>query len=513
MRFRDRSEAGQRLGSRLLRFRGEDVVVLGLPRGGVAVAAEVARVLGAPLDVILVRKLGVPVQPELGLGAIGEGGARVINPDVVRFARVSEQEIAAVEERERAELHRRGQRFRGDRPRVRLARRTAIIVDDGIATGSTARAACQVARAEGARRVVLAVPVAPRSARFTLAGDADEVICLVTPEQFLAIGEWYDDFTQTSDQEVVALLRQAVYYRPAAPRADTAAGQQDSPAGQPGAGQAGQAGSAAGQPDSPAGRAGTGQAGQPDSPAGQPARDSGARESSGAQESGTRESGRAGGGPSWDAEVSVLAGTAWLPGRLTVPSPGAGIVIFAHGSGSSRHSPRNTYVAGLLNRSGIGTLMFDLLSGDEERDRANVFDVELLARRLAGATAWLRDQPVAAGSLIGYFGASTGAGAALWAASEPASEIAAVVSRGGRPDLAIPRLSSVQAPTLLIVGGLDDVVLDLNRRVLEHLKCECQLAVVPGATHLFEEPGALEQVADLAREWFTRHLMPAHASA
>ena len=209
MRFRNRSDAGQRLASRLQFLRGEDVVVLGLPRGGVPVAAAVARGLGAPLDVILVRKLGVPAQPELGLGAIGESGARVINPDVVRYAHVSEEQIAQVEAKERAELQRRAQRFRGDAPHVPLAGRTAIIVDDGIATGSTARAACQVARALGAAVVVLAVPVAPPSAERSLRGDADEMICLEMPDRFLAIGEWYEDFAQTSDEEVVALLRAA----------------------------------------------------------------------------------------------------------------------------------------------------------------------------------------------------------------------------------------------------------------------------------------------------------------
>jgi uncharacterized protein (TIGR00369 family) len=209
MRFRDRSDAGRRLAGRLQFLCGEDVVVLGLPRGGVPVAAEVARALRAPLDVILVRKLGVPAQPELGLGAIGESGARVINPEVVRYAHVSEAEIGQVERKERAELQRRAQRFRGDTPRVPLAGRTAVIVDDGIATGSTARAACQVARALGAAAVVLAAPVAPPSADKTLRGDADEVICLEMPERFLAIGEWYEDFSQTSDEEVVALLRAA----------------------------------------------------------------------------------------------------------------------------------------------------------------------------------------------------------------------------------------------------------------------------------------------------------------
>ena len=209
MRFRDRSDAGRRLASRLQFLRNEDVVVLGLPRGGVPVAVEVARTLGAPLDVILVRKLGVPAQPELGLGAIGESGARVINQEVVHYAHVSEAQIAQVEQKERAELQRRAQRFRGDVPHESLAGRTAVIVDDGIATGSTARAACQVARALGAATVVLAVPVAPPSADRTLRGDADEVICLEMPERFQAIGEWYEDFAQTSDEEVVALLRAA----------------------------------------------------------------------------------------------------------------------------------------------------------------------------------------------------------------------------------------------------------------------------------------------------------------
>ena len=194
MRFRDRSDAGRRLASRLQFLRSEDVVVLGLPRGGVPVAVEVARTLAAPLDVILVRKLGVPAQPELGLGAIGESGARVINQEVVHYAHVSEAQIAQVEQKERAELQRRAQRFRGDVPHEPLAGRTAVIVDDGIATGSTARAACQVARALGAATVVLAVPVAPPSADRTLRGDADEVICLEMPERFQAIGEWYEDW-------------------------------------------------------------------------------------------------------------------------------------------------------------------------------------------------------------------------------------------------------------------------------------------------------------------------------
>ena len=187
-------------------LRGPSTVVLGLPRGGVPVAAEVARALGAPLDVIVVRKLGVPFQPELGMGAIGEDGVRIVNDEVVRATGVSRSQLAEVEARERAELERRARRFRGARSRKSSEGRTAVIVDDGIATGSTARAACQVARAHGATRVVVAVPVAPRGWTARIGGDADECIALTTPEPFWAIGQFYVDFSQTSDDEVVGCL-------------------------------------------------------------------------------------------------------------------------------------------------------------------------------------------------------------------------------------------------------------------------------------------------------------------
>ncbi|MEU8173140.1 phosphoribosyltransferase family protein [Microbispora hainanensis] len=208
--FVDRRDAGRRLGERLRGLPGmEDAVVVGLPRGGVLVAFEVAKALGAPLDVIVVRKLGVPYQPELGFGAIGEGGVRVLNPDVVRLANITRDEMAEVERRERAELERRARRFRGDREPVDLAGRTVIVVDDGIATGGTARAACQVARAHGASRVVLAVPVGAPETIASLRRDADEVVCLETPDHFYAIGAWYEDFTQASDEDVVQCLRRA----------------------------------------------------------------------------------------------------------------------------------------------------------------------------------------------------------------------------------------------------------------------------------------------------------------
>ncbi|GMU77593.1 MAG: hypothetical protein AMXMBFR46_03920 [Acidimicrobiia bacterium] len=204
--FRDRREAGRRLAGALAALRDQRPVIVGLPRGGVPVAAEVAEALGAPLDVIVVRKLGVPSQPELGMGAVGEGDVRVLNDEVVRLTRATPEAIAEVERRERAEVERRARRFRGDRPMVALAGRVVVVVDDGIATGGTARAALEVARAHGASRVVLAVPVAPPAAVAALRDVADDVVCLESPPAFSAVGQWYDDFTQTTDDEVLRLL-------------------------------------------------------------------------------------------------------------------------------------------------------------------------------------------------------------------------------------------------------------------------------------------------------------------
>ena len=209
-----------------------------------------------------------------------------------------------------------------------------------------------------------------------------------------------------------------------------------------------------------------------------------------------------------DDEILVRAAGATVAGRLTIPQRPRGVVVFAHGSGSSRHSPRNRYVAEVLHSAGLATLLFDLLTPEEERDRANVFDIALLAERLTDVTAWLGSARDAAGLPVGYFGASTGAGAALRAAADPGADIFAVVSRGGRPDLAGASLADVTAPTLLIVGSRDEVVLDLNRQAAAAIPAECRIAVVPGATHLFEEPGALEQVAVLARDFFGDHLTP-----
>ena len=436
--FKDRADAGRQLSHRLDYLRGQDVVVLGLPRGGVPVAFEVAKALQAPLDVLLVRKLGVPFHPELAFGAIGEGGVRVINSSVVREVGLSDRDTGAVETQQWAELLRRSERFRAGNDRISLKGRIAVIVDDGVATGATAQAACEVARAQGASRVVLAVPIGATDIAERFAMYADEVVCVETPVPYFAVGQGYRNFAQTSDDEVVELLGLArTSFQEAVANATS---------------------------DDP---------------------------------------------PLRDEEVWVAAGPVSVAGHLTIPERPTGIVVFAHGSGSSRHSRRNRYVAEVLNNAGLATLLFDLLTPDEERNRTNVFDIGLLARRLVDVTHWVAGQPDTAALPVGYFGASTGAGAALAAAAHPGVKVAAVVSRGGRPDLAGASLREVHAPTLLIVGGRDEVVLGLNRQAQAAIPGVCELAVVPGATHLFEEPGTLEQAAMLARDWFVDHLNPA----
>ena len=204
--------------------------------------------------------------------------------------------------------------------------------------------------------------------------------------------------------------------------------------------------------------------------------------------------------------VHVPADGVTLEGALVIPGGAKGVVLFAHGSGSSRHSPRNTFVAGVLQEGGLGTLLIDLLTEREDATYETRFDIDLLSRRLAAATRWLGTEPRTAHLDIGYFGASTGAAAALRAAADVGSRIKAIVSRGGRPDMAESALDRVQAPTLLIVGGYDDVVIELNQRAFERLRGVKELVIVPGATHLFEEAGALEEVARLAARWFGRYL-------
>ncbi len=420
MLFKNRKEAGSLLAERLRKIPLENPIVLALPRGGVPVAYEIAEALKAPLEVFIVRKIGAPFQPELGIGATAEGGGYWLDPKIVHFIETNPSDLEEIVEKEQKEVLHRIQLYRENRPLPSLHGRSVILVDDGLATGITARVAATELKQLGPKEIILAVPVCAPSSAEILREEVDQLVCLAEPPDFYGVGQFYSDFSQLSHEEVVTVLREArerEQEKRAIPR-----------------------------------------------------------------------------------EVIVQDGVA-LDGLLSVPPYARGIVLFAHGSGSSRLSPRNQQVASALNEARIGTLLFDLLTPEEARDRRNVFDIPLLGERLLMATRWLRNRTEYVNIPIGYFGASTGAAAAVWAAAELDGEISAVVSRGGRPDLAPMRLPQVEASTLLIVGDRDHPVLEMNQDALRHLK-RGSLVTVPGATHLFEEPGALDQVEKLATEFF-----------
>jgi len=442
MHFKDRQDAGRQLATRLTKYANlDDVIVLGIPRGGVPVAFEIALELHAPLDIFLSRKLGVPGQEELAFGAVAAGDGRFLDQEIIRAAGISAAQIEQITYATRAKLEERARLYRGDRPPVSVEGRTVILVDDGIATGASVYAAIHALREMKPKKLVVAVPVAPISTRDWLRSSVDELVIAYAPEYFYAVGQFYDRFSQTTDEEVVTLLRRAA-------------------------------------------RSSASTASRPDCPV--PAIIS-------------------------QQEIAIPADNVSLQGSLAVPQAATGIVLFAHGSGSSRHSLRNRYVAQVLHTRGLATLLFDLLTEDEESiDRRHAelrFNIALLAQRLIAATEWTRENAITRNLPLGYFGASTGAAAALVAAARLPRMVDAVVSRGGRPDLAGESLITVNAPTLLIVGGRDEVVITLNRQALATLRCPVKrLAIVPGATHLFEESGALEQAARLAAEWFVHYL-------
>lgn len=414
------------MGRRLRPYRASRPIVLALPRGGIPVAAEVAKALMAPLDVLAVKKIGAPHHEELALGAISEEGTPVFNEEVISalesrfgFRRTELQELAR---RKRAEVVAQVERFRAVRPALDLQDRNVILVDDGLATGATMEAAVQVLRGRGVRRIVVAVPVGAADSLARLVKIVDDVVCLVVPRDFYAVGAWYRDFSQLSDEEADDMLEERL-------------GAENEPAS-----------------------------------------------------SGT---------------VLIPAGNVFLEGELQMPSGASALVIFAHGSGSSRKSPRNRQVAREIQERGMGTLLFDLLSADEASIRQNVFDIDLLSSRLLSAFSWAREK--APEAKIAFFGASTGAAAALRAAAQAPEGLFAVVSRGGRVDLAADYLSRIKVPVLTIVGALDQPVLASTLKVLDRL-CIPRLELVNGAGHLFEEPGAIEEVARIAARWLRDHV-------
>lgn len=419
MKFINRQQAGKLLAERLMGRPFQDPLVLALPRGGVPVALEISHSLGAPLEVLIVRKIGAPIFPEYGIGAVTEDGHFWLDPQAMHYARADASEVEEILAKEKAEVERRIIRYREGRPLPSLRGRSVIIVDDGLATGVTARVACHYVKQQGAKEVFLAVPVCSPRTGLKLDKQVDELICLHEPEDFRAVGEYYEEFHQLEDEEVISLLRKE-------------------------------------------------------------------------KVSEISEDARS---------VSVNEGPVTLGGILTLPKGAKGIVLFAHGSGSSRFSPRNQQVARILNKAGLGTLLFDLLTPEESGELKNVFNISFLGSRLTLAIRWLKKQADWQPIPIGFFGASTGAGAALWAAAELGEEISAVVSRGGRPDLAGDRLTKVKAPTLLLVGSRDEPVIDMNWNALSRLKTG-KLVIIPGATHLFEEEGTMEQVEEKAAEWF-----------
>ncbi len=426
MRFADRRDAGRRLAEGLEHLRDEDLVVLGIARGGVVVADEIASRLHAPLEVLVVRKLGVPFQPEHAMGAVGEDGVKILDPETIRVAQVSDLELAVVEARACVELRREVWHYRDGRAPASLVGRTAVLVDDGVATGSSARAACRVARARGARRIVLAAPVASPGWTQRLAAEADEFVTLTVPEDFVAIGHYYEDFPETSDEEVLACLERAV--------------------------------GALNVVDPPVEA----------------------------------------------AEVAITDGPVPLAGYLSTPPRPAGTVLVGHSGATGRHSARGRAFARRLAEAGLASLLIDLLTPAEELERALVFDIALLARRLEQATAWLGRE---VGTVpFGYFGAGTAAAAALWAASEPGTPAVAIVARAGRLDLAAARLAQVEAATLLIVEAHDTSSLELSRQGEAALHCETKLAIVPDPARAFGEPGAGREATELALTWFLSHL-------
>lgn len=433
LRDPDRRLGATELARALEGFVAPDVAIIGLPAGGVAVAAMIARQLGAPLDVCVVRKLRAPTDDlALGFGAIAEGGELVLDPPAAARTGLGETQVARLIAEKDVEVRELVRRLRRGRPPIDLAGKTVIVVDDGAATGNTARAALRSVKRRGARRVVLAVVVAAQSTIEELAFEADEIVCLHAEPNAHAANRSWQRFARVPEVEIAELL--------------------GAPTDEP-----------------------------------------------------SELRMRALRGP-----VRIRTDEVALEGDLVVPIGARGIVLFAHEEG--RQSGQHHVLTRAFERTGLATLVLDLLTPRERHLGKTpagrlAFGLDMLAGRLSAATQWTRDQPETSPLAIGYFGSSTGAAAALIAAADPINGVRAVATRSGRPDLANVALAAVRAPTLLLVGERDPALLELNRRALVLLKCTKRLSVVSGATHGFDEPGALEQVARRSANWFSRHLM------
>ncbi|MGV3504549.1 MAG: phosphoribosyltransferase family protein [Adhaeribacter sp.] len=430
MIYQDRIEAAQLLAQELKKTRHPNGVVLALPRGGVPLGYIIAQQLHLPLDVILIKKIGHPAQPEYAVGAVSLD-SRIVNPEIDLPETFYETETRRL----RKELQERYEKYkRGTRP-IELKGKTVIIVDDGIATGYTMLAAAQLVRHAQPAKLIVAVPVASPRVLEKIGEEADEIVCLQTPRHFQAVGQFYSDFSEVSHEEVVRLL---------------AASEKEN----------------------------------------QPSRNQDPASDNAQIEEG----------------LAIPLAAAELYGDLHVPAGARGLVIFSHGSGSSRHSSRNRYVARVLEENGFATFLFDLLTEEEDAVYQTRFNIDLLTQRLTYVTQWLQNLPAVRNLPLGFFGASTGAASALGAAANLKEIIKAVVSRGGRPDLALEELPQVRAATLLLVGSLDEPVIGMNEQAYAALTGVRKLVIVPGASHLFEEPGKLEQVANLAADWFLTYL-------
>ena len=417
--FRDREQAARLLAERLERFalgRTEDrPLVLGVPRGAVPMAKVIADHLHGDLDLVLVHKFSRPRDPEFALGSVTEDGDVYLGRGAASHD-VTEAEIGDAAGYAIAKLQAKRRLYTPHRRLIEIAGRNVILVDDGIATGATMISAIKAARDADARRIIVATPVASNEAIALLAREGAEVEVLHVPERLFSVSQFYEDFSQVSDADVIHAL--------------------------------------SGEPS----------------------------------ESRMR-----------------LAGGVTLFARLTLPEGAKSLVLFAHGSGSGRNSPRNQFVAHELNSAGIATMLVDLLTETEFESRSKVFDIGLLSDRLGMIEDWISGDEQLRALTLGLFGASTGAAAAIRAAIRPGSRVRAIVSRGGRPDLAADALALVRVPTLLIVGGEDEPVLSWNHAAAAKLTCVHDVAVIAGATHLFEEPGALEEAARLGCTWFARY--------